>query len=187
MVQIQTKTLTLNEFLQLQETEPASEYINGQIVPKPMPQGEHSAIQTELASAINAVTRSKQIARAFTELRCTFGSRSIIPDISVFTWQQIPRQENGRVANIFTKPPDWAIEILSPDQNQTKVTKNILHCLNCRTQMGWLIDPQEQSVFIYLPDRQITVFDGLDVRLPVPEFAQDFELTVGELFNWLLN
>ena len=49
MVQIQTKTLTLEEFLQLQETEPASEYINGQIVPKPMPQGEHSAIQTELA------------------------------------------------------------------------------------------------------------------------------------------
>lgn len=32
MVQIQTKTLTLDEFLQLQETEPASEYINGQIV-----------------------------------------------------------------------------------------------------------------------------------------------------------
>ena len=187
MIQIQTKTLTLEEFLQLQETEPASEYINGQIVPKPMPQGEHSAIQTELATAINAVTRSKQIARAFTELRCTFGSRSIIPDISVFTWQQIPRQQNGRVANIFNKPPDWTIEILSPDQSQTKVTKNILHCLNYETQMGWLIDPQEQSVFVYLPDRRTTVFDGLDVRLPVPEFAQDFELTVGELFNWLLN
>ena len=187
MVQIQTKTLTLEKFLQLQETEPASEYINGQIVPKPMPQGEHSAIQTELATAINAVTRSKQIARAFIELRCTFGSRSIIPDISVFTWQQIPRQQNGIVANIFTKPPDWTIEILSPDQSQTKVTKNILHCLNYQTQMGWLIDPQEQSVFVYLPDRRTTVFDGLDVRLPVPEFSQDFELTVGKLFNWLLN
>ena len=37
MVQIQTKILTLEEFLQLQETEPANEYINGQIVPKPMP------------------------------------------------------------------------------------------------------------------------------------------------------
>ena len=75
MVQIQTKTLTLDEFLQLQETEPVSEYINGQIVPKPMPQGEHSAIETELATAINTVTRSKQIAQAVTELRCTFGSR----------------------------------------------------------------------------------------------------------------
>lgn len=187
MVQIQTKTLTLEEFLQLPETEPASEYIDGQIILKPMPQGEHSAIQTELATAINAVTRSKQIARAFTELRCTFGSRSIIPNISVFTWQRIPRSENGRVANIFTVAPDWIIEILSPDQSQTKVTKNILHCLDYQSSMGWLIDPQEQSIFVYLPDKPTTVFDRLDARLPVPEFAKDFSLTVAELFNLLLN
>lgn len=38
MVQITTKPLTLAEFLQLPETEPASEYINGQIIQKPMPQ-----------------------------------------------------------------------------------------------------------------------------------------------------
>ncbi len=53
--------------------------------------------------------------------------------------------------------------------------------------MGWLIAPQEQSVFVYLPDRPTEVFDRLDTRLPVPEFAKDFELTIGELFNWLLN
>jgi Uma2 family endonuclease len=57
MVQISTKPTTLEEFLQIPETEPASEYIDGQIIPKPMLQGEHSAIQTELATAINAVTR----------------------------------------------------------------------------------------------------------------------------------
>lgn len=53
--------------------------------------------------------------------------------------------------------------------------------------MGWLVDPQEQPVFVYLGDKPTTVFERLDARLPVPEFAQDFELTVGELFNWLLN
>ncbi len=187
MIQVFTKPTTLEEFLQISETKPASEYIDGQIILKPMPQGEHSALQTELATAINAATRSKQIARAFTELRCTFGNRSIVPDISVFTWERIPRKENGGVANIFAASPDWTIEILSPDPSQTKVTKNILHCLNYTTQMGWLVDPQEQSVFVYLSDKPTTVFERLDARLPVPEFAQDFELTVGELFNWLLN
>ncbi|MBW4663636.1 MAG: Uma2 family endonuclease [Chroococcus sp. CMT-3BRIN-NPC107] len=120
-------------------------------------------------------------------MRCTFGERSLVPNISIFTWQQIPRQENGRVANIFAKAPDWTIEILSPDQSQTKVTKNILHCLNYSTQMGWLIVPKEQSVFVYLPDKPTTVFERLEVRLPVPDFAKDLELTVGELFNWLLD
>lgn len=123
MVQTPTKPLTLQEFLQLPETEPASEYINGLIIQKPMPQGEHSAIQTELAPAINGVVKSKQIARAFTELRCTFGGRSTVPDIAVLLWGRIPRQANSKVANVFSIAPDWTIEILSPDQSQTKVTQ----------------------------------------------------------------
>lgn len=40
MVQTPSPTLTLDEFLKLPETKPASEYIDGQIIPKPMPQGE---------------------------------------------------------------------------------------------------------------------------------------------------
>ncbi|MGK7872947.1 MAG: Uma2 family endonuclease [Xenococcaceae cyanobacterium] len=185
MLQTPSKPITLDEFLKLPETEPASEYINGRIIEKPMPQGEHSAVQTELASAINLVVKPKQIARAFSELRCTFGGRSIIPDISVFLWNRIPRKENGGVANVFSLAPDWTIEILSPDQSQTKVIKNILHCLNHGTQMGWLIDPEEQSVFVYRQDQPTTFYDEPGICLPVPEFAKDFSLTVDGLFSWL--
>ena len=187
MVQTPTKNLTLEEFLKLSETEPASEYINGRIVQKPIPQGEHSAVQTELSPAINSVLRSKKIARAFSELRCTFGGRSIIPDVSVFLWSRIPRKENRQVANVFSISPDWTIEILSPDQSQTKVIKNILHCLNHGTQMGWLIDPSEQCVFVYLADRPTAFYDEPDALLPVPEFAREFNLTVAGLFSWLLD
>jgi Uma2 family endonuclease len=186
MVQTPAQIFTLEEFLKLPETEPASEYIDGQIIKKPMPQGEHSAIQTELPPAINLVVKPIKIARAFTELRCTFGGRSIVPDVSVFLWNRIPRKENGGIANVFSIYPDWTIEILSPDQSQTKVIKNILHCLKYGTQMGWLIDPQEQSVFVYLPDRPTAFYDQADAILPVPEFAKDFNLTVEGLFNWLL-
>jgi Uma2 family endonuclease len=186
MVQTPTKSITLEEFLSLPETEPASEYIDGRIIQKPMPQGEHSAVQTELPPAINLVVKPQQIARAFTELRCTFGGRSIIPDVSVFTWSRIPRKETGGVANVFSIAPDWTIEILSPDQSQTKVTKNILHCLKHGTQMGWLIDPSEQCVFVYLPDQPTAFFDEPEARLPVPEFAREFNLTVAGLFSWLM-
>ncbi|MBE9099006.1 Uma2 family endonuclease [Vacuolonema iberomarrocanum] len=186
MVQASTTSLTLENFLQLPETEPASEFIDGQIVQKPMPQGEHSAIQTELAPSINAIVKPQNIARAFTELRCTFGGHSIVPDISVFLWERIPRQGNGRVANAFLMAPDWTIEILSPDQSQTKVTKNILHCLENGSQMGWLIDPDEQSIFVYSSDHPTTVYEQPEAQLPVPAFAKDFKLKVEDLFNWLL-
>ena len=55
MVQTPAKLLILEEFLNLPETQPASEYVDGHISQKPMPQGEHSALQTELPAAINLV------------------------------------------------------------------------------------------------------------------------------------
>ncbi len=185
MVRSPVKVMTLAEFLLLPEAKPANEFIDGQIIQKPMPQGKHSLIQGELIANINAAFKPQKIARAYPELRCSFGGRATVPDVTVFTSQRIPRDENGDIANVFSIAPDWTIEILSPDQSQTKVTKNILHCLQHGTQMGWLIDPAERSVFAYATDRSTQVFDEEIDVLPVPEFAKDFQLTLGDLFGWL--
>jgi Uma2 family endonuclease len=186
MVTTSSKLISLEEFLALPETKPESEYIDGKIVQKPMPKGKHSTIQTELSSAINVALKPQKIARAFSELRCTFGGRSTVPDVTVFTWDRIPRDENGEIADLFQAAPDWTIEILSPEQSQTRVTKNILHCLANGTKLGWLIDPIEQSVLVYFSAQQPTFFEDINDVLPVPDFAQPFELTLGELFGWLL-
>jgi len=186
MIQVSPRNISLGEFLQLPETEPASEYINQQIFPKPMPQGEHSTIQGDLVTAINAVLKPTKIARAYPELRCTFGGISLIPDVSVFVWSRIPRKANGGVENIFSLAPDWTIEILSPEQRQARVTRNILSCLQQETQMGWLINPQDRSVFVYKPQQQVEVFDEPDQLLPVPSFAGGLQLTLGEVFGWLM-
>ena len=129
MVQAPTQPITLTSFLSLPETKPASEFINGQILQKPMPQGQHSTLQGELVTQIDAIAKSQKLAWAFPELRCTFGGRSIVPDVAVFTWSQIPTTETGTIANQFNQAPDWTIEILSPGQSSTRVTSNILHCI----------------------------------------------------------
>jgi len=49
-----------------------------------------------------------------------------------------------------------------------------------------LIDPDEQTVFVYLPKQQTQVFDEPDELLPVSSFASELRLIVGELFGWLL-
>ena len=95
------------------------------------------------------------------------------------------RDQNGEVANTFSIPPDWTIEILSPDQNQTKVVRNILHCLTHGTQMAWLIDPEEKLLFVYFADSRVAIFEIAGDRIPVPKFAEPFVLTVGQLFSWL--
>lgn len=185
MVQTPPKFITLEEFLQLSETDPASEFIDGQILQKPMHQGEHSTIQGELVTVINAVTKPQRIAWALPELRCTFGGRSIVPDIAVFTWKRLPTNPDGTIANIFESYPDWIIEILSPEQSSTKVTAKILHSLKQGSQLGWLIDPAERSMLVYPPKQQPELFERPDDVLPVPAFASLLHLTVEQMFSWL--
>jgi Uma2 family endonuclease len=185
MVQTPVRQITLEEFLALPDTKPASEYIDGEIIQKPMPQGQHSILQIELGMEINQALRRKGIATAFSELRCSFGDRAIVPDLTVFEDARIPSNENGDIGNVFSIPPDWTIEILSPDQSTTKVLKNINHCLAHGTQMGWLIDPADRSVFICMPDRNLQIIDEPSTILPVPEFAKAVQLTVEHLFSWI--
>ncbi|MDY6782166.1 MAG: Uma2 family endonuclease [Cyanobacteriota bacterium] len=176
--------LSLADFLELPETKPASEYINGQIYQKPMPKGKHSAIQTFLAPAINQIAIPQQKARAFTELRCSFDGRSIVPDITVFSWQRIPLDENGEIKDIFEIPPDWIIEILSPEQTPTRVIDKILFCLNRGTELGWLIDPQERLILVFKPRQQPEIKQEQD-NLPVLSVLEDWKIAVQDVFSWL--
>ncbi|PSB04395.1 Uma2 family endonuclease [Merismopedia glauca] len=175
--------LILEKFLKLPETKPAKEFISGEIIQKPMPQGEHSRLQGKMCTVINQIAETTKIAYAFPELRCTFGGESIIPDIAIFRWERIPFQSSGRVANRFEIHPDWAIEILSPDQSQTKVLGKLLHCSQHGTELGWLIYPEEDSILVVFPGQRVELLTG-DIQLPILSGIQ-LELTVKQIFSWL--
>ena len=185
MVQTPTKQLSLEAFLELPEAKPAYEYIDGEIIQKPMPQGKHSILQRELSFALTLAFKPTRVAQAFPELRCTFGGRSVVPDIAVFKSERIPVDEEGLIANTFSLAPDWTIEILSPNQSQTRVIQNILHCIDHGSEMGWLIDPAEGFVFTYGENKSVNMFGDAQSVLPIPSFAEDFQIKVGELFDWL--
>ncbi|NJN31639.1 MAG: Uma2 family endonuclease [Synechococcales cyanobacterium RM1_1_8] len=125
MVQAPVKAITLAEFLQLPETKPASEYSDGRIFQKPVPQGKHSVLQGEIVSNFSGTLKQGKVAYGFPELRCTFGGRSVVPDVVVLLWANIPLDEDGEVANGVNRVPDWVVEILSPQQSPTQVVKNI--------------------------------------------------------------
>ena len=178
-----SQSITLEEFLKLPETKPASEYINGEIIQKPMPKGRHSRLQGKLCSTINQVAEDAKIAYAFPELRCSFGERSIIPDVAVFQWNRIIFNTKGEVPDNFKLAPDWTIEILSPEQKPNKVIGNILHCLQHGCQLGWFLDPDDRSMLQFLPRQQPELLQGSDRCLVLKEIA--LELTVDQVFGWL--
>ncbi|MBW4520903.1 MAG: Uma2 family endonuclease [Scytolyngbya sp. HA4215-MV1] len=175
--------LTLEQFLKLSyiEDSPAWEFIQGEAIQKPMPGGKHSRLQSRLGGAINATNSAYE---AFPELRCTVGGRSIVPDLVVLAKTQIPVDANGEIISTgIHVAPDWVIEILSPEQSQMKVTRNILHSLRHGGQMGWLIDPDERVVLVYRPN---CLPDELTDEAQLPCLpGVDLALTVEQMFGWL--
>ena len=175
--------LTLEEFLKLPETKPVREYINGEIITKPMPKGRHSRLQGKLCAAINQVAEEPHIAYAFPELRCSFGKRSIVPDVAIFLWRRIQFTVDEQVPDNFELPPDWTIEILSPEQKPNKVIGNILHCLKYGSRLGWFLDPDDLSILVFLPEQQPLLLQGKDSLPVLPEI--ELALTVNQVFGWL--
>ncbi|MCL1467913.1 Uma2 family endonuclease [Argonema galeatum] len=176
--------LSLKEFLQLPETKPASEYIDGKIYQKPMGQGKHSQVQTLFSATINQAGYPQHLAAAFTELRVTFGGRSLVPDISVFEWSRIPLDANGEIENKIEIAPDWVIEILSPEQTPTRVIDKIVFCLKNGSQLGWFIEPQERLIMVFTPNQLPTTMEGQD-SLPVLSVLTDWQLSVADVFGLL--
>ncbi len=175
--------ISLEEFLLLPETKPASEYVDGQISQKAMPQGKHSTLQIKFSSAINQVGKLQKLAFAFPELRCTFGECAVVPDLAVFEWSRLPLNSQGEIENRFEIAPDWIIEVLSPDQSSTRVIKKILFCIKNKTKLGWLIDPEEKLVLVFKPQQQPEAKENQDI-LPVLDVLSGLQ-SADDLFGLL--
>jgi len=177
-----TQVLPLEDFLKLPylEDSPAWEYVDGVAIQKPMPKTRHSILQKRLLAEVDSQTADYT---ALPELRCTFGGRSIVPDVAVIAWNRINLNEIGEPEDDFTEAPDWTIEILSPDQKVNRVIDNILHCLKHGSRLGWMLDPDDYSILTFIPQQEPEVCRG-DRQLKVIEEVQ-LTLTPQQIFAWL--
>ena len=168
--------LTLQEFLKLPNIEesPAWELLDGISRQKPMPTLYHSRLQKRLVAAIDATESTYE---AFPELRCVLSQNSVVPDVAIIRRDRLPSGNEP-----LDGAPDWMIEILSPDQSATKVIAKIQACLQEGTQLGWLIDVEEQVVMAFWSDSPLALLTK-QARLPVL-LDISWAITVDELLSW---
>ena len=70
-IMVQSLCQTLSTFLAQPKTKPAQEFIDGKIIPKPIPKGEHSRLQQELIAVLNLYLEDPKIGLARPKLRGT--------------------------------------------------------------------------------------------------------------------
>jgi Uma2 family endonuclease len=175
------RRLTLEEFLALPEEEPALEFEEGVVTQKVSPQGQHSALQFEIADLVNRRVRHRKVARAFPELRVTFGRRSYVPDVAVYRWERIPVDERGRIRNAFTEPPDVAVEIVSPDQSTNALVRRCLWYVAHGVKAALLLDSSDESILLFRPDQMPRAMGEAD-QIDLSDVIPGLTLTVRDVF-----
>lgn len=172
--------VSVEEFLALEETKPYLELIDGEMVQKAMPSPKHSAIVREVLYWLTTFLKANAVARADTELRYRHAveDRVFLPDISVTLRSRWPKGAAGPVEVM----PDFAIEVLSPDDRASRIAERIDFYLRAGTQLVWIIDPELENVSIYRPDAQPAFRKGTG-KLDALPVLPGFELDLDDLFR----
>ena len=178
------QNLSLTDFLALPEEEPALEYFDGEVVQKPMPDGEHSRIQATFVRLIDNYAIPLRLAASFPELRGRYDDNSLVPDVAVYRWGRITRNAANWPAQRQAAVPDIAIEIQSPDQSVALLRRKAHAFLAAGVNLVFVVFPGELAVSRFgqgTPEQRLMSGDRIDFSPVLPDFA----LTVGEFFDLL--
>lgn len=179
-------TMTLDEFLELPETEPAAEFVCGRIIPRPMPTWFHSRLANRIGAFFEIYFMQHNEGYANVELRhaAPEEGRSYLPDVSITSWRKSNPSLAERRQKAIEVPPDIAVEIVSPDDRPTRIADKLAFYLRAGVASVWIVDPDEQSVSVYRPGQPAQVFRAGDMLDGRPAFSA-FELPVEDLFSVL--
>jgi Uma2 family endonuclease len=178
------RALSLEEFLKRPETEPASEYVDGEVARKVSPKGKHSRLQGTIVQRINDFSEPTRLGLALPELRCTFAGRSLVFDVAFFQWRRIGFEPSGEVPDDFFLAPDLAVEIVSPGQRATDVGRKLSWCVKHGVTLGWLIQPRRRQVRVYRSGRACEILSARQM-LRTGDVLPGYSCSVDELFGWL--
>ena len=167
-----TARLTLDQFLQIPEQEPALEFdADGTIHEKMAPTTDHAALQAHIACLVLNWIDDDLLRRGgyvYTELRTNVGGASKLPDVAFYR-QRPPESARKHALNVA----DVATEILSPrddvDEQRAKCEWYVQH----GAQVAVLVDPAQRAATRFDPSGHIEVVSepGALVLLPGLELA----------------
>lgn len=162
---------------------PYLELMDGEVYEKPVGGLKHAAIIAFLVTELTIYLRRTREARVDPELRHAHRAADwvFLPDISVTRRERrpVPAADlpNGAVETL----PDLAIEVLSPDDRFSRVTRKVAHYMESGVRLLWVVDPEAETVTVFRPGDPPAVFSAPE-KLPAAPVLESFELDLEALF-----
>jgi Uma2 family endonuclease len=117
--------------------EPDAEYVNGEIEERNVGEYDHNAVQMAILLWFHQHDKEWRT-RSVQEQRTKLRSGNVrIPDVSVFP-RDLP------IEQVYTRPQLIAVEVLSPEDRQSKVQERIADYIDFKVANIWVIDPKKR-------------------------------------------
>ena len=84
------------------------------------------------------------------------------PDVSWVSPDQIAPLTKEQMQGAYPLCPAFVVEVRSPTDNLENQQDKMVLWLHYGAQLGWLVDPIEETVWIYRPDREPERLDRPD-------------------------
>jgi Uma2 family endonuclease len=161
------------------DPEKSYEIVAGHPEEKEMPGARHGAISTRLIIRLGGFVESHNLGVVFTETNFKIGENERIPDIAFVTADCIPQE--GIPESVWQSPPDLAIEVISPNDLQEKVSDKVLEYLAAGVRQVWLVSPKHRSISIFRSQTDVQIF-SVDMNLVSEDLFPGFSCSLNELF-----
>jgi Uma2 family endonuclease len=179
-----TKTrVSLEEFLAMPETEPASELIDGEVIQKMAPSLYHGILTLELGGLLRSYLHESREGHVVSEVRHRDSAeqRVFVPDINVTLKGRLPKSRSVGLHGPIDVQPDFAIEVISPGDSVGQVMEKADFYMRAGTGLLWLVDPELESITAYRPGGAPTTHRAPGVIDAKPVLSS-FEIDLAALF-----
>ncbi len=159
------------------ETRPPSELIDGEVIQKMAPNWSHSRCSIKLGRWLDEYLERTHEGEVHTEYRHLWDAeeRVYLPDLNVTLRGRFTVAM--RKLPILPIQPDFAIEILSPDDRTSRVFERAPFYMRAGVRLLWFVDP----ITVYRPGESPSQVQAPAMLSATPVLSS-FELDVAALF-----
>lgn len=180
---------TPEEFFAIPEEERYHELIDGQIVRKAAPSGEHADAQGGVLGALRGPFQRKPGGGGpggwwiYPEPEVQLETGEIVrPDVAGWRRGSSPERPTGTP---ITARPDWVCEILSPSNASNDTVRKLRLYQGVSLPYYWIVDPRSETLTVlrWSADGYVTRLTAERGEVVRPEPFEAIELKVGVLFG----
>lgn len=152
----------------------------------PMTGEEHGAIAMELSALMHVFVKQRKLGKVYPAdmIYVLSGEGTDVrvvrkPDISFVRTADVKTTERSKP---YYRPPDLAIEVISPSEMIEDTRAKLNDYLHFGTQQVWVIYPKTKQVEVYLPDGTSQTYNE-DDTLSGGALLPDFKIKIADIFD----